>query len=245
MNQTQTSGAFPSTHWSIVAKAAAASTPENARALSELLRRYRSPLVAHVGLRFPATFEDAEDLVHSFIEKKVLQKDLIQQANQQRGRFRTFLLESLDNFVRDQFRRQQRQKRKAETVPLHELADQEHPQLGSDATESFDRNWVRAVIEQALERMKKECHVKGRANLWDVFEARLLRPVFEGSPPPHYRQLIQQFGFRSPIEAGNMLTTAKRMFHRNLRSVVGEYVVDPRDIEQELRELQAIAARAP
>ena len=118
MNQTQTPGAFPSTHWSIVAEATAAGTPESARALSELLRRYRSPLLAHVGLRFGTTVEDGEDLVRSFIEKKVLQKELVQQANQRQGKFRTFLLESLDNFVRDQFRRQQRQKRRAEPVPL-------------------------------------------------------------------------------------------------------------------------------
>ena len=104
---------------------------------------------------------------------------------------------------------------------------------------------MRTVIEQALERMKKECNAKDRANVWGVFEVRLLRPVFEGSPPPHYRELVRQFGFRSPIEAANVLTTAKRMFRRNLRSVVEEYVADPRDIEHELRELRAIVARAP
>jgi RNA polymerase sigma-70 factor (ECF subfamily) len=121
VSQTQAPAGFPSTHWSIVAAAVASDTPASAGALAELLRRYRSPLVAHVCFRFHTSSDEAEDLVHSFIEQKVLQRELLHRANPRRGKFRTFLLESLDNFVRDQFRRQNRQKRKAETIPLEEL----------------------------------------------------------------------------------------------------------------------------
>jgi DNA-directed RNA polymerase specialized sigma24 family protein len=245
MDPTPGLAVFPSTHWSIVAAAAADDTPGSTLALGELLRRYRSPLVTHIRFRFGAPQDDAEDFVHSFIEQKVLRRHLLGQARQGRGKFRAFLLEVLDNFVRDQFRRQNRQKRKGETVPLDGLSEQESAQLRTEATARFDRHWARTVIEEAVERMRRECACKNRANLWEVFEARLLRPLFEGVKPPRYDDLVRQFGFRSPAEAANLLITAKRMFRRNLISVVGEYVEGTEDVEAELRELQAIVTRGP
>jgi DNA-binding GntR family transcriptional regulator len=101
------------------------------------------------------------------------------------------------------------------------------------------------VIQEAIVRMKQECREKNRSDLWGVFDTRLLGPILHGSERPHYEDLVRQFGFRSPIDAANVLTTAKRMFRRNLTSVVAEYVEDPRDIEPELLELQAILARDP
>jgi hypothetical protein len=105
--------------------------------------------------------------------------------------------------------------------------------------------WARTVIEEAVGRTKQECATKNRCDIWEVFSARLLRPLFDGAEPPDYEALVRQFHFQSPTEAANVLTTAKRMFRRNLEAVVGEYAEAPADIGEELRELQAIVARAP
>jgi hypothetical protein len=64
----------------------------------------------------------------------------------------------------------------------------------------------------------------------------------DGIEPMPYAQLVDQFGFESPIKAANALTTAKRMLDRNLRAVLRDYLDDEADVEQELADLRAILA---
>jgi hypothetical protein len=92
--------------------------------------------------------------------------------------------------------------------------------------------------------MESQCQASARPDIWGVFAARLLEPIFEEAKPAAYEELVSRFGFQSPGQAANVLITAKRMFARFLRSVVGEYVAAESEIEAELNELQAILAGA-
>ena len=67
----------------------------------------------------------------------------------------------------------------------------------------------------------------------------VLDPALDGSEPEPYDRLIKRFGFASPAVASNALVTAKRMFERNLRAVVGEYAGDNSDVDREIAELRA------
>ena len=69
-----------------------------------------------------------------------------------------------------------------------------------------------------------------------------LDPALDDAPPEPYERVIERFKFASPAAASNALVTAKRMFERNLRSVVGEYAADDAEIEAELAELRAVVA---
>ena len=91
--------------------------------------------------------------------------------------------------------------------------------------------------------MQQQCEDAGRADLWGVFQCRLVVPLLKGSQPVSYEQLIEQFGLTSPAQASNILMTAKRMYARALRAVVAEYASDEEDIESELRDLRGILAR--
>jgi hypothetical protein len=70
----------------------------------------------------------------------------------------------------------------------------------------------------------------------------VLRPSVDGTPPLPYDQLVARFGFRSPGQASDVLMTAKRMFARTLRAVVGEYAEDEQAVEDEISEVRAILA---
>jgi len=76
-----------------------------------------------------------------------------------------------------------------------------------------------------------------------VFECRVVKPILDGSPPADYRELVERFGFRSPSQASNALTTAKRMYARSLRAAVGQYAGDHAEIETELADLKQALAR--
>ena len=91
--------------------------------------------------------------------------------------------------------------------------------------------------------MQQHCHESGRPDLWEVFESRLVRPTLEDSAAPAYGDLVQQCGFASPTQAANALMTAKRMFERSLRAVIGEYAKSKAEIDEEIRELREILGR--
>src|SRR5688572_10181335 len=89
-------GVFATTHWSIVRLAGDAATSESSAALDRLCRQYWQPLYYFVR-RKGYSEADAKDLVQGFFAR-LLEKGLVGAADQERGRFRTFLLTALDNY---------------------------------------------------------------------------------------------------------------------------------------------------
>jgi hypothetical protein len=111
-----------------------------------------------------------------------------------------------------------------------------------EPAEAFHVAWAQNVISQALQRMRQECEVSGRSDLWGVFESRIVGPLLHNDKPADYKQLVSRFGFRSPTQASNAVVTAKRMYARVLRAVIGEYA-DEKEIETEIDELKSILSR--
>lgn len=91
---------FETTQWSVVL-AADHDHPESARtAIEQLCRRYWFPLFAFLRRRGYEESE-SEDLVQAFFVR-VIEKDVFAAADKDRGRFRTFLLSSFQNFLRNE-----------------------------------------------------------------------------------------------------------------------------------------------
>ena len=76
-----------------------------------------------------------------------------------------------------------------------------------------------------------------------MFEARILNPMLHGAEPLSYDELVGRFALPSPSAAANALVSAKRMFIRNLRSVIGEYAQGEEQIAEEIGQLRAALAR--
>ena len=240
MAATNSPGQFPLTQWSLVARAGGEDPNRRLTALEELLRRYLPALKAHLisVKRLPP--EQADDLLQSFIADKIIQGQLLGQADPQRGRFRTILLTALDRYAVSLYRRDAAQKRAPDggfvALEDFDVAAGGGASVGSEG----DVEWARQVIAEALRRAKAECASGGRAACWGMFDVRVVGPLLRGEEPPPYEELIRRFGFESPLQASNALTTAKRIFSRTLREVVGEYA----NPETELAELRAILSQA-
>jgi RNA polymerase sigma-70 factor (ECF subfamily) len=234
-------GYFPSTHWSLVAHAGEDPGEAQRKALAELLGRYAPALRAGLIARWRLQPCEADDLVQDFLAAKVVEEGLIGKADQQRGRFRTFLLTALDRFVSNELRSQRAQKRGNGAVVA--LAEVEEIAVSSGPDEAFDAAWAREVIAQATRRMRERCLRDGREDVWRVFESRVLGPIADGGEPAPYEQLARDLNLASVDAAGNLLTTAKRTFTRALRSVIGEYEKDEDRIDDEIRELRAALSR--
>lgn len=231
---------FPSTHWSLVARSVQDDTAASRAALGDLLQRYLPALRAHLGYK-QLTPEEADDLLQEFVAGRILEKDLIARANRNLGKFRTFLLTALNRFLVDQIRASRAKKRAPDEAKLVRLGERaEQLQAEPEQSDAFDVAWARGVLDEALRRMQTECESSGRADVWGVFQCRVLDPILSGTKATDYDKLIRRFGLTSPSQASNVLMTAKRMYARALRSVVAEYARDGQEIAEEIEQLRKI-----
>lgn len=236
---------FPTTHWSLVDVIRQGDAQARHKALERFLIRYLPALRIHLVRTRGVAWEESEDLLQEFVAQRILEKDLVSRVDPGAGKFRTFLLTSLDRFFIDWLRRQRAQKRSPGGERLMHIDDvQGYGSAIDDPAGLFDVAWARSVIGEALQRMQQQCEDSGRADLWGVFQCRLVDPLLKGVPPVDYEGLVERFGLTSPAQASNVLVTAKRMYARALRSVVAEYASDEEEIELEIRDLQEILARS-
>jgi DNA-directed RNA polymerase specialized sigma24 family protein len=236
--------AFPATQWSLIERARQIDGTAGREALSLLLRRYLPALRAHLitGKRLPAS--QTEDVLQGFVADKIIEQNLLEHASKGRGKFRSFLLVTLDHYAISQHRNESAAKRSPElgVAELHENAT--HLTGGHDPAEQFNIAWARELIAEALRRMEAECIASQRDDLWKIFKGRVLQPAFEGQAPMEYAELVQELGLAAPLEACQLLTTAKRMFARNLRAVAAEYAGADGDAEAEVDDLRNILSVA-
>ena len=232
---------FPTTSWSLVALAADEGPEAQREALEKLLVRYLPAMRAHLIFGKRMAPDAAADLLQDFVTTKVLERDLIAQADRQLGKFRTFLLVSLDRYWLNQLRDRGAQKRKVDMAEA--LGDHADRLATVDAeADAFHSAWARDLLKQSLDQMRAECESSGRDEVWGVFECRVLEPALHGTEPIGYDALVERFGFRSPSQASNTLATAKRMFARFLRSAVSQYAGSDEEIDEELDDLRKVLA---
>jgi hypothetical protein len=242
----QGASGFPSTPWQLMIELKQPDGKAQTEGLDHLLRRYLPALRTHLMFKFGLTEERAEDLLQDFIFKQVLTGQLIVRAERSRGLFRTFLLNALGNFVLNELRREGAKKRAPgnRAICLDDLEEQYRGTTSSQVEVVFDIAWSKGVMTEVLRRMQAECVTSGRQDLWEVFESRLLGPLLENAKPLAYDELVRHFGFESPTQVYNALTTAKRMFVRLLRSAIAEYARDEREVDIEIEEWKAAFVRA-
>src|ERR1041385_1860776 len=102
-------GWFATTHWSVILNAAHGDSPSALQALSTLCQTYWSPIHSYIRSRGYAS-ADADDLTQEFF-MRFLEKQQYRAADRERGRFRSFVLACLKNFLNKEHERASAQKR--------------------------------------------------------------------------------------------------------------------------------------
>jgi RNA polymerase sigma-70 factor (ECF subfamily) len=88
---------FRTTHWSVVLLSAQTQVPGSRTALADLCRLYWYPLYVFVRRRGHSA-EDAQDLTQGFL-LSLLERKSLRQVGPEKGKFRSFLLASLNNYL--------------------------------------------------------------------------------------------------------------------------------------------------
>ena len=237
-DQTQagTSPAFSTTHWSLVLAVRESPSPEAEAALDSLCRTYWYPLYAFVH-RHGYTEPDAQDLTQEFLAE-FLKKGYFKRADPERGRFRSFLLASMRNFLKLQARRSATKKRGGGMTPVAWNSEEGEPQLHCRQAEDltpellFDRRWAEVVVDRVLSRLQREYASKKKAERFSLL-SEFLWGSRNGTT---YKELGRQSGM-SVTAVKVAIYRFRERFRDLLRAEVAHTVADPDEVEDELRYL--------
>jgi RNA polymerase sigma-70 factor (ECF subfamily) len=236
---------FQTTCWSEILDAKTRDETRRRAVVGNLMQRYWKPVYCYLRHKGHKN-ETAKDLTQGFFYEIILGRELIQQANKARGRFRTFLLTALDRYVVSEHRKETAQKR----LPIHGLVELDTtviPDLAarSDTTpeQIFHYAWAVDLLDQTLSTVQMECFETGKGVHWEVFHAKLVAPILENYEPPPLRNLCNKYGVENETKASNMIITVKRRFDAVLKRFLRQYVQSDSEVENEFSELIGILSK--
>jgi RNA polymerase sigma factor (sigma-70 family) len=231
-------GVFATTHWSVVLAAGWADSSEAMQALEKLCRTYWYPLYAYLRRRGYRE-HDAQDLTQGFFAH-LLQGQAFHTAAPGRGKFRSYLLASLNHFLADERDRQQAQKRgggqQIVSFDTERAEERYRLETGTQVTpeELFERQWAITLTDQALGRLEQEFTGSGKGNLFEHLHPFLV----EGACASTYAQVAAQLGMTE--EAVKKAVQRLRIRYQQLiRLEIAHTVVQASEIEEELRDLRS------
>jgi RNA polymerase sigma-70 factor (ECF subfamily) len=230
---------FRTTMWSVVVGAAdTVDSAERRRCLDELCHHYWKPVYYYIRRR-GLSHEDALDHTQEYFAT-FLQKNYVAAADRDRGRFRTFVLVTVNRFLTKQIKRRRKHERNISlSLPAGEDGEGEIqlPELssGETAEDDFNRRWALSLIETTMMKMKEAC-VEGRKRLY--YET--LRRQFDSAgetKAPSYRDLAEEFGV-SETDVTNFLHRARNIFQKILRDEIRQSVTGEADVDGEIEALK-------
>jgi RNA polymerase sigma factor (sigma-70 family) len=234
---------FVTTRWSQIVAAGLDSSAESERALAHLCRTYWYPLYAYIR-RSGRSPHDAEDLTQGFFAH-LLAKNVFQDVEKGRGKFRSFLLASLKNFLANAWDKQHSLKRGGKYTivsfdDIDESAEDRYrrePSHDTTPERLFEQGWALTVIETVLRQLRREYVGESKVELFEALQERLIGAEDAES----YAELAAKLG----TPEGTLRMTVLRMrrhFGYLLRTEIAHTVENPAEIEDELRHLIASAA---
>lgn len=224
--------AFNTTCWTLILDAAKTSEIQSRPALEALCTTYWEPLYAYTR-SCGKTHQDAQDTTQAFFEH-LLEKNLPGRVTPGLGRFRSFLLTSLRNFMIAEHRNANRLKRGGESGPHLPLEDAyDLPATPSEAETAFDRQWAHTLIQLALDQLAAQQMEIGNSARFAVLRPLLLEPE---------RGAAAQTALASHLDMseGSIRTALSRLrstFRDIVRQQVSCIVDDPAEVDDEITHL--------
>ena len=231
-------GQFRTTHWSVVLSAKNLDSPESEQAIETLCETYWYPLYAYVR-RAGYSREDAEDLTQGFFTR-FLEKRALQSVDRSKGKFRSFLLVCLKNFIHNEWEKSQTLKRGGALRLLtldFEYGENRYlrePTHEATPDRLFERSWAEILLKEVLDRLQNEYTAAGKDELFDQ-----LHPYLEGNRDQiPYAELAQGLGMGLSAIKMTVLRLRRR-YGELLRQEIAQTVATPEEVDDEIRHLFA------
>jgi RNA polymerase sigma factor (sigma-70 family) len=231
---------FPSTQWSKILQVGSVASAADSQELEALCGAYWPPLYSFLR-RQGHSPQDAEDLVQGFLARLLAREDLAE-VGPEKGRFRTFLLTSLRNFVIKQALRDKALKRGGGQAPISINADEAERLCGPDLSASspeaaFDRRFAQAVITRAFAALREEHRARSKEDFFAT-----VAPFLDGAEPEGYEAAAAKLS----MAPGTLAVAVHRMRGRLrelLRAEVRQLCSSAAEEEQEMKYLLEVWSR--
>ena len=229
---------FATTHWSVVLRAGQSDSAAAATALGRLYQTYWYPLYACVR-RQGHDAPTAQDIVQE-VFLALLEKQQLAAVTPGKGRFRSYLLASVNHLLANEWHKRHRQKRGGGQSPisLDSLAAEERYRLepidNRTPDQLFDRRWALAVLDEVLKRLRSEWDAAGKSAVFDT-----LRVFLSGdAEAPAFAVVGEQLGW-SEGATRVAVHRLRQQYRKLLRDEIGQTVGSAAEVEEELRHLSA------
>lgn len=232
---------FTTTHWTMVIAAGDQECKQADEALEKLCRDYWQPVYAFVR-RSGWPPHDSEDLTQAFFER-VLSKQWLRAVDRTKGRFRSFLLAMVKNFLANHRRDARTSKRggRFEFVSLEggseNATDYRSAIFDASAAQSFDREWARTLLQHVIARLRQEHADAGKADLFEHLKVFLTGDRNTSS----YSDLAARLN-KSEAALKMTVSRMRQRYGQLLRDEIARTVATPEEAADELRALFAAIA---
>jgi RNA polymerase sigma-70 factor (ECF subfamily) len=232
---------FRTTHWSVVQRSGEAETSARREAPETLCVTYWYPLYAYVR-RKGYDEHEAEDLTQEFFARLLARNDFAG-LDPSRGRFRAFLLASVNHFLAKEWRKAATLKRGAGQPTLSldtALAEQRYgTQAAVEATPErvFDRRWAETILEQAGIRLRAEFTGEGREAVFRELNVYLSTPPGAGD----YATVAVRLNMTEAAVA-KAVERLRRRYRELVRGEIAQTVNTAAELEDEMRYLLEVLA---
>lgn len=230
---------FETTEWSVVLAAGGEHSSAARTALATLCKTYWFPLYAYVRRQGHAA-DDARDLTQAFFTR-FLEKQAVLDVRRERGRFRSFLLASIRNFLLNEAGHRRTLKHGDGQVILSldfETAEGRYlrePQDARTPERIFDRRWALTVLDGVLRRLRREWVNAGKGVEFDQLKVCLSGE----SPVGGYRELGQTLGLtEGAVKVA--VHRLRRQYQRLLRDEIARTVATDQAVDEEIRYLSRV-----
>lgn len=233
---------FHTTRWSVVLGAGSPDSAAGRAALEELCATYWYPLYAYARHRGKDA-ASAADLTQGFIVT-LLERPFLADVDPARGRFRAYLRVAFDRFLINEHARETAAKRGAGRVLSLDFDDGERrfraePSHDETPAALYERRFARCVIDQALSALREDYAREGQLPRFELLRPLLLADDREEPTSRGPDDSCEPVSSLSPGARRVALHRLRARFRERLRTTVAETVHDPRDVDDELRELVA------
>jgi RNA polymerase sigma factor (sigma-70 family) len=231
-------GQFHTTRWSEVLLSAQSQTPGSQAALAELCRIYWYPIYSFVRRRGYSP-EDAQDLTQGFF-LHLLDHKALHQVSPIKGKFRSFLVASLQNYLSDQTDKAHCLKRggNIEFVPLDTKSAEDRYRLAPleflTADKVFDARWAMTLLDDAMGRLREEYTAQGKASTFETLKP-FIDPI-NSKAALSYKQVADAL----QVDLGSvkkLIFRLRKRYASVIREEVARTVSDPAEVDEEIRSL--------
>ena len=220
----------------MVCAAGKPNSPQYKRALEVLCRADWYPLYAFLR-RDGHSAHDAQDYTQEFLAELLSRNDL-GRVEPGRGKFRSFLLVAMKNFLIRQRERKNALKRGGgrviTSIDFGGAEDRYGREPAIDLTPDaiFQRRWALDLLERVVRRLDDEYTALNKGKEF----AQLQQVIVPAADQRSYREIGEALG----LSEGAVKVAAHRVrkrYRELLREEVGHTVADPADVEEELTDL--------